>query len=171
MRKISYSAKLCGSVILLTVLNLPLANSQTNQRSRFQQELKKSTELIQKQRLERSQLSIQQAEKRALEIDAEGERRCKEIQEEEKVMVGDGRGLIFPLRQFRKASDEEIEVARKPYEEQVKSVHADTERRIREILDEGHNAATSVEQSAAHLHRGIREFSPPNADKVRSNLK
>jgi hypothetical protein len=171
MRELKHNAKLCGSVILLTVLNLPLANSQTNQPSRFQQELKKSTEMIQKQRLERAQVSIQQAEKRALEIDAEGERRCQAIKDEEKVMVGDGRGLVFPLRQFRKASDEEIEAARKPYEEQVKSVHADTERRIREILDEGHNAATSVEQSAAHVHKGIRELSPPNSDKVRANVK
>ncbi len=149
--------KICTSLIVFAIVSSSMVKAQS---SRFQAELKKSTEAINAQRIERTRLNIEQSEKRALEISEESDRHCAAIKEEETQMIGDGRGPAFPFRSYRKATTEEITEAKKPYEEQVKEVRTDTERRIREVLDEGHRAAEAIEQSAAHVHNGVRELAP-----------
>jgi hypothetical protein len=146
--------------MFLAVFSLVSCSAVKAQSPQFRAELKKSTETIKAQRLERTRLNIEQAEKRALEISDQSERHCTSIKEEENKMIGDGRGPAFQFREYRTATTEEIAEARKPYEEQVKEVRTDTERRIREVLDEGHRAADAIEQSAAHVHNGVRELAP-----------
>lgn len=139
---------------------MPQAHAQKKQLSRFEQDLKRSTETIQAQRIERAKQTLEQASKRAQEISDEASGRCKTLKEEETAMIGNGRGPAFPFRAFRQATPEEIEEAKRPYEEQIKSVEADTARRIQDILDEGQRAVDAIEQSAAHVHKGVHEFAP-----------
>jgi len=154
-------------VILCSALP-PHACADGKHPSRFEQDLKRSTETIDAQKIEHAKMSLQQAEKRALEISSEAERKCNAIKEEENAMIGDGRGPVFPFRAFRTASSSEIEEAKKPYEDQIQSVHTDTQRRIKEILDEGQQAVDAIEQSAAHVHKGVHEYAPNTVRKFKS---
>jgi len=156
------------AITLATVPIQPPAHADTKHLSRFEQDLKRSTETIQSQKIERAKLSLDQAEKRALEISDEAERQCTTIKEEETTMIGNGRGPAFPFRAFRSATSEEIEEAKKPYEDQIKGVHTETQRKIKEILNEGQQAVDAIEQSATHVHKGVHEFAP---DRVRSRTK
>ncbi|RTL38739.1 MAG: hypothetical protein EKK48_20055 [Candidatus Melainabacteria bacterium] len=154
--------------VILCAAMPPQAYADGKHPSRFEQDLKRSTETIDAQKIEHAKMSLQQAEKRALEISSEAERKCNAIKEEENAMIGDGRGPVFPFRAFRTASSSEIEEAKKPYEDQIQSVHTDTQRRIKEILDEGQQAVDAIEQSAAHVHKGVHEYAPNTVRKFKS---
>lgn len=142
------------------------AYAEDKRPSGFERDLKRSTETIQAQKIERTKLSLDQAEKRALEISDEAARHCADIKEAETSAIGNGRGPIFPFRAFRTATTTEIEEAKKPYEDEIVNVRTETRRKIKEILEEGQEAVNAIEQSAAHVHKGIHEFAP---DKVRKS--
>ncbi len=152
--------------ITITVASAAIpALAEDKHPSRFEQDLKRSTNTIEAQKIERTKLSLDQAEKRALELSEEAARHCADIKEAETAAIGNGRGPIFPFRAFRSANSTEIEEAKKPYEDEIIEVQTDTRRKIKEILQEGQEAVQAIEQSAAHVHKGIHEFAP---DKVRT---
>lgn len=157
-----------SAIAALSLASTSSAFADGKHPTRFEQDLKRSTESIDAQRIERAKMSLDQAEKRAMEISNEATRKCNEIKEEETSMIGNGRGPIFPFRAFRGATSAEIEEAKKPYEDQIQNVHTDTQRRIKEILEEGQQAVNAIEQSAQHVHKGVHEYAPDSVHKFKS---
>ncbi|CAN5417115.1 hypothetical protein BH10CYA1_BH10CYA1_02120 [soil metagenome] len=167
---VASTSKTLTAAITITIAIAAAAALADNKRpSRFEQDLKRSTDTIQAQKIERTKLSLDQAEKRALEFSDEAARHCADIKEAETAAIGNGRGPIFPFRAFRSANSTEIEEAKKPYEEEIKDVQTETRRKIKEILEEGQEAVESIEQSAAHVHKGIHEFTPDKVRTLKSN--
>lgn len=162
----SLRSKTVLTLVICVAVACAAAHADEKHPTSFERDLKRSTETIQAQKIERTKLSLDQAEKRALEISDEAARHCADIKEAETAAIGNGRGPIFPFRAFRSANSTEIEEAKKPYEDEIVNVQTETRRKIKEILDEGQEAVNAIEQSAAHVHKGIHEFAP---DKVRKS--
>ncbi len=164
--RVDRASKTLSTLLICLVVPSLTAYADDKHPSSFERDLKRSTETIQAQKIERTKLSLDQAEKRALEISDEAARHCADIKEAETAAIGNGRGPIFPFRAFRSANSTEIEEAKKPYEDEIVNVQTETRRKIKEILEEGQEAVNAIEQSAAHVHKGIHEFAP---DKVRKS--